>query len=241
MLDVHPAYHAATTRRDFFIHITTIVLGLLIAIGLEQTVEWVHHRYQLQELHTALREDAEKTVRETPATLQHFQGLAAWYAAREEQVQQSLQDHHPVPAPPPHPHLLPASPVPLEPAWTAAVASGLVSLLPQDEVKDYTEVDSLYKQLFLVFEGSAVNSPYYALLNFERSFCGEACDDRSFAQASPADLRRYIELLNAVRLQTLSTAEILNAIYHTDNAILHGERRLEAIQAAEDLPLPANP
>ena len=36
MLDVHPAHHAANTWRDFFIHIATIVLGLLIAVSLEQ-------------------------------------------------------------------------------------------------------------------------------------------------------------------------------------------------------------
>jgi hypothetical protein len=45
MLDVHPAHHAAGTWRDFFIHIATIVIGLLIAIGLEQTVEYFHHRH----------------------------------------------------------------------------------------------------------------------------------------------------------------------------------------------------
>jgi hypothetical protein len=39
MLDVHPPHHAASTWRDFFIRIITIVIGLLIAIGLEQTVE----------------------------------------------------------------------------------------------------------------------------------------------------------------------------------------------------------
>jgi len=44
MLDVHPAHHAASTWRDFFIHIATIVLGLLIAVSLEQTVEYFHHR-----------------------------------------------------------------------------------------------------------------------------------------------------------------------------------------------------
>ena len=32
MLDVHPPHHAANTWRDFFIHIATIVIGLLIAI-----------------------------------------------------------------------------------------------------------------------------------------------------------------------------------------------------------------
>jgi hypothetical protein len=49
MLDVHPAHHAATTWRDFFIHIATIVLGLIIAVSLEQTVEYFHHRHLAQE------------------------------------------------------------------------------------------------------------------------------------------------------------------------------------------------
>ena len=43
MIDIHPPHHAAATRRDFFIHLSTVVLGILIAIGLEQTVEAIHH------------------------------------------------------------------------------------------------------------------------------------------------------------------------------------------------------
>ena len=58
MLDIHPAHHAATTWRDFFIHIATIVLGLLIAVGLEQTVEHFHHRYQVHQIADALREES---------------------------------------------------------------------------------------------------------------------------------------------------------------------------------------
>lgn len=57
MLDVHPAPHAATTWRDFFIHIATIVLGLLIAVALEQTVEYFHHRQLAHEAHEQLREE----------------------------------------------------------------------------------------------------------------------------------------------------------------------------------------
>ena len=45
MLDVHPPHHTPNTWRDFLIHIATIVVGLLIAIGLEQTVEAIHHRH----------------------------------------------------------------------------------------------------------------------------------------------------------------------------------------------------
>jgi hypothetical protein len=54
MIDVHPPHEATHTWKDFFIHIATIVVGLLIAIGLEQTVEFVHHRHQLAEVRAAL-------------------------------------------------------------------------------------------------------------------------------------------------------------------------------------------
>jgi hypothetical protein len=54
MLEVHPPEHAAHTWRDFLIHIVTIVIGLLIAIGLEQSVEYLHHREQINQAREAL-------------------------------------------------------------------------------------------------------------------------------------------------------------------------------------------
>jgi hypothetical protein len=57
MLDVHPAHHAASTWRDFFIHIATIVIGLLIAVGLEQTVEYFHHRHLAHEARRLLLQE----------------------------------------------------------------------------------------------------------------------------------------------------------------------------------------
>jgi hypothetical protein len=49
MLDVHPPEHTPHSWRDFFIHIATIVVGLCIAVGLEQTVEAVHHHHQMRQ------------------------------------------------------------------------------------------------------------------------------------------------------------------------------------------------
>ncbi len=60
MLDVHPAHHAASSWREFFIHIATIVLGLLIAVGLEQTVEYIHHRRELTSAREELRVEVEQ-------------------------------------------------------------------------------------------------------------------------------------------------------------------------------------
>ena len=60
MLDVHPPHEAAHTWKDFFIHIATIVIGLLIAIGLEQTVEAIHRHHQVQELRESLKQEREE-------------------------------------------------------------------------------------------------------------------------------------------------------------------------------------
>ena len=59
MLDVHPPHHATHTWRDFFIHIATIVVGLIIAVGLEQLVEHIHQRYELRETREALSRELE--------------------------------------------------------------------------------------------------------------------------------------------------------------------------------------
>jgi hypothetical protein len=60
VLDVHDAHHAASTWRDFFIHIATIVLGLLIAVSLEQFVEYIHHLRQVAETREVLRKEREE-------------------------------------------------------------------------------------------------------------------------------------------------------------------------------------
>jgi hypothetical protein len=58
MLDVHPPHEAAHTWKDFFIHIATIVIGLIIAVGLEQTVEFFHHSHQIHIARERIREEA---------------------------------------------------------------------------------------------------------------------------------------------------------------------------------------
>jgi hypothetical protein len=59
MLDVHPPHAPTHTWRDFFIHIATIVVGLIIAVGLEHLVERIHERYELRETREALARELE--------------------------------------------------------------------------------------------------------------------------------------------------------------------------------------
>lgn len=62
-MEVHPPDHPILTWRQFFVHMATIVLGLLIAIGLEQSVEWMHHRHQRHQLEDDMRDEAENNIR----------------------------------------------------------------------------------------------------------------------------------------------------------------------------------
>jgi hypothetical protein len=57
MLDVHAPHEDLHTWKSFFIHLATIVIGLLIAVSLEQTVEFFHHRQQVAEIRRSLAEE----------------------------------------------------------------------------------------------------------------------------------------------------------------------------------------
>jgi hypothetical protein len=139
MLDVHAPNEAVHTWKDFLIHIATIVIGLLIAIGLEQTVEVFHHRHQVAETREALRLELDQNRRayadrisefhrQTAALLnninvlryveqhpnarqENLPGILVWHAVRGEFT---------------------------ESAWKTAQQSNVTALMPQEEVRRYT-------------------------------------------------------------------------------------------------------
>ncbi len=58
-MDVHPPHKAIESWRDFFIHLITITIGLLIALGLEGTVAWAHHRHLASEAREGIHREIE--------------------------------------------------------------------------------------------------------------------------------------------------------------------------------------
>ena len=53
-MEIHKP-HAAKTWKEFFIELGTIVLGILIALGLEQSIEALHERQLAQDSEAAIR------------------------------------------------------------------------------------------------------------------------------------------------------------------------------------------
>ena len=58
-MDVHAPHHAIEGWKDFFVHLVTISVGLLIAVGIEGCVE-LHREHKLvQEARATMREEIE--------------------------------------------------------------------------------------------------------------------------------------------------------------------------------------
>ena len=48
-MEVHPPHGPIRSVKEFLVHLLAITIGLLIALGLEASVEWVHHRRLVRE------------------------------------------------------------------------------------------------------------------------------------------------------------------------------------------------
>ena len=136
MLDVHPPHQAAHTWKDFFIHIATIVIGLLIAVGLEQTVEAIHHRREVTEAREALRVERD-------ANCGAFAAVVREFYRQNTALENNLMVLHYLEQ---HPHasssVLPGvlvwharSSTLSDSAWRTAQQSNVTALMPQNEVR----------------------------------------------------------------------------------------------------------
>lgn len=189
MLDVHPPDHAAHTWRDFLIHIATIVVGLLIAIGLEQSVEFLHHRHELRETREALKREREENIQSYAF---NTEGLRNNIASLRNNLLVLVYLHE-------HPHAkrteLPgvliwpnfaASMTDI--AWRTAQTSNVVALMPRDEVSDNAQ---LYEELKSLNE---VEADSWKATTDAQSFAFRDPDPTHLSQEA---LEKEIDLLKA--------------------------------------------
>jgi len=137
MIDVHPPHHAAATRREFFTHIATIVIGLLIAIGLEQSVEALHHHHQRHQLEADLRAEGIRNLHIAITTLEYCDWMAGWHSQQARELDRAAaQGRTPEYIQPPDGRPAPFSRL-SDSAWTVAQTSTMLSLLPRSEAERY--------------------------------------------------------------------------------------------------------
>jgi len=151
MIEVHAPHESVHTWKDFLIHIATIILGLLIAIGLEQTVEWFHHRDQRLQLEEDLRAEAVSN-RQVIARDLKMQELEPWFeqaiAAIDRGTPQQGKLHVTLPPAPCLAGTIGTADyryfAPSEAVWTTAKESSLVTLLPVEQGRMYARLAHNY-------------------------------------------------------------------------------------------------
>ena len=149
MIDIHPPHHAATTRRDFFIHLTTVVLGILIAIGLEQTVEAIHHSRQRAELREQILEVLNTDRRLDAIDLRQFSDFRSFLVEQQAAlIARRAGKNTPAGPSQTDPRMKLAPGFPSLAPYEAAKQSSTVSVLPANEIRLFNRIE-LQRDLLL--------------------------------------------------------------------------------------------
>jgi hypothetical protein len=230
MIDIHPPQHAAMTRRDFFIHLGIVVLGILIAIGLEQTVEYFHRLHQLHELREGAIADARIYLHDTDqnrvANSQQIEDLTA----RIHQVRDAIAQHRPLP-PPSYRPAIDISTIRLG-NLSAAKASGLLNLLSEDEIASAgdAEVGVVKAEALKERAAEAATKRIAFEQRFQTAFPSGPFD---FSHITPAQLDEYLGLLLEERVHRTETLAYLDEMHRGSEAYLNGQRNLQKLREAQ--------
>jgi hypothetical protein len=236
MLDVHAPHERIHTWKDFATHILAIVVGLLIAVGLEQTVEYVHHSHQRKALREGVVADFQLYLllvdEFTRANTQQLDDVAA----RIHQVRQFMEKRDTLGPP----HFRPTVPPDtLRLGNTeAAKNSGLLQLLSPGEVATATDAEVSFGRVAEYRE--TVRAATRKRTIFEQKFQSEDLPDSfNFSSITRLQLDDYLERLLDERAAISEYLGYLQLCHRGAVAILKGEsdvNRLRLLEREEKKP-----
>lgn len=237
-MEVHAPHHPLTTWKEFWIHLGTITIGLLIALGMEQGVEWVHRVHERHALQRELHDEGERNE----ATLKmDFERMAAlknslvgWHHAVDDAIAKGggLED------PPVKSASTGTVALPSEAMWDSAKASGRVGLLSDDQTAVYAflyqQEDRLKAQQK---DWTTVSVEKQELeRRFERSFEDAGKDGvPDFSKMNVEDLKNYSAVLNREIAEMDEMVVQLHYFDAVNRAVLDGARsEQEVVQKVDE-------
>ena len=229
MLDVHAPHEVLHTWKGFFIHIATIVVGLFIAVALEQSVEAFNRHQEVRALREDLRQESRQIIADARNSEAAHLYEIDWLAARIAQTQLAIREHHPIGLR--GTNDMPTYASPDIPIWRSAKSGGRVALLTTGEVNAYAEIE--YVQAHLDEMEVVKNTARYAVKSFNREFPPLPNGDPDLANASSEDLHTYLGLLTSAYEAIDGYIHWLRIIGGAESAIVDGNTSLVEIYSSE--------
>ena len=235
-MEVHPPEHGIHSWRDFLVHMGTIVLGLLIAIALEQGAEALHHRHQAKELREDLHQEGDQMVSEADQAQQMTLVHLRWLSQQRKAVMAAAWSNDPIAALPPSPHRMTWG-YPDNPIYRTAQTNGKTAVLSRDELYAYSDL-AADADWGLLYE-RALEEAADKRLAFERglplasSTSPQAAAPIDFPRLSREDLRKYLDLLSEETNAALRFRSNCLATRGLAEAVSRGARAPKDLEAAE--------
>jgi hypothetical protein len=231
MLEVHAPHEGLNTWKGFLIHIATIVIGLFIAVGLEQTVELFHHRHLREQLEKQMQEVFAGDLQSDAESLKTLGGLRAYLLESRTAIIARLDGRQePLPPPANDPRMATFIIFPTLAPYDAAKQNGTVAYLPTARIRIYNRV-AFQRELFATvwehwFDGLAALAEFnerYAdsTGNLEMGGVSTAPD---LTKLSRAELVEYLSVVAALTKKTDRMVDRYQLFDRECRAILEGVR-----------------
>jgi len=230
-MEVHVPEEPVMTWRQFFIHMGIVVLGLMIALSLEQSAEWLHRQHQRHEVREGMQRDLEIIATNAEGAQRYYEAMVVRDARVIRQTQDAFLHHTAIPALPEVPGVADWD-QPNDPSYQAAKASGRLALLSEDEIRVFSEVDGPIQNLTASF--NVLDEAGSSLNEFTARFGVPGAAANTWKDATLDDVRRYMAALAAQQNQARSIALNFATIHAIAEQAVHGERDLQTIYKAEN-------
>lgn len=233
MLDIHAPHEGIHNWKQYLLHMSTVVLGILIAIGLEQSVEAMHRAHQRAELRESLHREAQEAIRAAQNSEVVDVPSIDWINTRRALIEKALATHQRITEPLPRkPHV--DSIQPADPAWNAAKSSGMLSLLSQDEVEVYSLADQLIADSQAAFIEGVNAAKKRGQFEFAHSIPGDV-NDVDLSKAAPEELEQYRTVLLDEGTAWTQYRTLCEYVRGVETAIGSGETDIEKVQTAKTM------
>jgi hypothetical protein len=140
MIDVHPPHKAIGNTSEFFLHLFTITIGLLIAVGIEGCVE----RYQHRELAAEARQTMNGEIRKNAKSVGNVLADIDKEQKRNADELVSIQKIQLAPNDPSSRNLNLSTSYAMvgfdDTAWKTAQATGAMGFMPYAEAEKYSDI-----------------------------------------------------------------------------------------------------